>query len=231
MNTRNKEMLEVVTKLLDEKLSTLAKKDDILSIIESQNAIIEAQSKRIEMLESTVSMLQNHVKVLKQHTDQNEQYSRRTCLRITGIPPEDNEKAASVLNKVKKVFQELDVEVPDCCIDRAHRIGRRYKKDGVELQTVICKFTTWRHRTDVYRKRRATDKYRISVDLTKLRLDLLKSARDMVENIQYVDYVFADVNCQLRVKLKDGSFFNFNNESELEEILVNNAPLLPVHNE
>ena len=197
--TRNKasnkeeNIVEVINNILDNKLSSLANKEDIMGIISSQNAIIEAQNKRIEMLESTVSMLQNNVNVLKQSADTNEQYSRRTCLRITGIPPAENESSDEVLEKVKDMFEELNVEIPDECIDRAHRIGKKFVNNGTHYHTIICKFTTWRHRTKVYEKRKSTKKYRISLDLTKARLELLKSAREIARSFEYIDFVYADI--------------------------------------
>ena len=54
------------------------------------------------------------------------QYSRRLCLRIDGIdfPPNGtNESGESVLEKVKRVFDKLEVDVPDAVIDRVHGIG------------------------------------------------------------------------------------------------------------
>lgn len=219
---------DVLNRILDEKLNSLANKEDVMGIIETQNAIISSQSKRIEILESTVSMLQRHVEVLTKVSDANEQYSRRTCIRITGIPPVERETAEDVLEKVKGVFEELEVSVPDACIDRAHRIGKKFKKGDAEIHPVICKFTTWRHRTKVYQKRRATSKYTISLDLTKRRLELLKSAREIVKSFDFVDFVFADINCQLKIKFKNNKFVHFESEAELNELLISNAPSLQV---
>ena len=79
-------------------------------------AIIKEELSNLEKVSSTVSMLQKHVTSLKQSNielqkrcsdlevfvDNNEQYSRRTCLRITNMSCEENESSEDVLRKVKK---------------------------------------------------------------------------------------------------------------------------------
>ena len=72
-------------------------------------------------------------------------YNRRLCLRINGIPlPRKNsepESADECLNKVKDVFEEIGVAIPDEVIDRAHRIGKVHKSRGNKSQQMIVKFT------------------------------------------------------------------------------------------
>ena len=46
---------------------------------------------------------------------------------------------------------------------------------------------------------------RIRLDLTKYRYNLLVSARKRVNNCPEVNYVYADINCRLKVKLADES--------------------------
>ena len=75
---------------------------------------------------------------------------------------------------------------------------------------------------------RATSKYTISLDLTKRRLELLKSAREIVKSFDFVDFVFADINCQLKIKFKNNKFVHFESEAELNELLISNAPSLQV---
>ena len=54
--------------------------------------------------------------------DDQEQYHRRLCLRIDGIPaaaPGKSESGEQCLTKVKQIFKKLNVNVPDTVIDRA----------------------------------------------------------------------------------------------------------------
>ena len=80
---------------------------------------------------------------LELSVDNNEQYSRRTCLRITNIPCEEKKTSEEVLKKVKKLIkEEVGVDIPEEIIDRAHRVGPKKSKN----QAIIVKFSTFRHR-------------------------------------------------------------------------------------
>ena len=62
---------------------------------------------------------------------------------------------------------------------------------------------------------------RIRLDLTKYRYNLLVSARKRVNNCPEVNYVYADINCRLKVKLADESHKFFESMEELNGILSN----------
>ena len=139
-------------------------------------------------------------------------------LRVEGFPTENNESADDVLNKVRTLIKDSNVEIPDTVIDRAHRIGSRYKDrlTNQEHQSIIVRFTTFRHKNYVIQceieenKANANVGIRIRLDLTKKRYAILLEARKTVEENPYVDYVLADVNCRLNVKLKSGEHLFFN---------------------
>ena len=58
-----------------------------------------------------------------QRNEELEQYGRRLCLRIDGVPTVKNESSNDVLEFTKSLFKEAKVEVPDNVLDPAHRIG------------------------------------------------------------------------------------------------------------
>ena len=120
---------------------------------------------------------------------------------------------------MKKVFEEIEVDVPEDEIDRAHRIGKKYREDGKNEQAMIVKFTSWKYRTAVYRARKKANKKYIQLDLTSRRAGLLKDAKKKAEGHENIDFIFVDVNCRLGLKKLDGTFKYFNNVSELESIL------------
>jgi len=223
-NTRNKKepvSYEALLELLEEKLQNIATKqciNELKVIIENQRQTISAQKKDIDSLKE-------EVKNIKKENENLEQYGRRTSLRIVGIPPSKNETGEECLQKVVDVINGTDVQIPECCIDRAHRIGRPFKReDGSVAQTVIVKFSTWRHRTMFYRARKSESckkkKIKIYIDLTKRRLQLLKDAREKVKNWENVEYVFVNVNCQLSLKLKNSDQSQlFNDLDDLDVLL------------
>ena len=157
---------------------------------------IREKDKKIELLESKVAILENSIKLIEKKCDDNEQYSRRTSVRINHIPlPENGEETADqVFAKVK----ESGVDIPDAFLDRAHRVGKRYLgPDGVRKHQVIVKFTTWFHRSVFYRGRKNLSVAKVHIDLTQSRFKLLKRSQSKTVGSNVVDYIFADINCSL----------------------------------
>ena len=76
---------------------------------------------------------------LEKYYEENEQYSRRLYLRIKNMNKQENESSDKALEEIKCLFSEASINIPDACIDRAHRVS---KTDD----TVIVRFTTFRHR-------------------------------------------------------------------------------------
>ena len=211
--------------------SMLKKFEDVLK--DSQEEM-KKQNLRVEKLESEKSLLQQHISELKQvniemqkNIDDNEQYGRRLCLRFDGLPVKENETSSMVLEDVKSLFEEAGIEIPDTVIDRAHRIGKGYTdpKTQKKCKSVIMRFTTFRHRTIVYRsKKKLRNGVKVRLDLTKRRHDLLSDASKLVANNNQVLFCFADINCRLKVKWADDSRGDnfFTTLDELESLLANN---------
>ena len=211
---------EELKSYLDERFDNLAVKNDISAMKQEIMALITdmmqkhgekiaSLESKINVLEANNAMLESHVAHLKSNQENQEQYSCRLCLRIDGIGFPENgshETNDDLLEKVKNVFTEVEVDVPDAVIDRAHRIGPKSIRDGRAKQQVIVRFTTWRHRTAIYRARKKSSNVRIRLDLTKARLNLISAANDLLK--QYNDsYAFADVNCRPRYKFNGNSPF------------------------
>lgn len=170
--------------------------------------IIKAQQDKIDRLEGHVSVLQNTVALLKKNQVDHEQYQRRQCLRIFGVPSVQGESESQCINVVKSIIKDCDIDVPVTSIDRAHRIGR---PSDNKPPAIIVKFSSFTDRTNFYRQRdciRKKKRYSVTVDLAKERLDLLKEAKQYVAMHRKSDeeFVFADVNCY--VTLKRGSVFH-----------------------
>ena len=110
----------------------------------------------------------------------------------------------------------------DQVIDRAHRVGKKFKRDGSneEIHPIIVRFTSWRSRTAVYRRREKRGRIRFYTDLTKRRLDLKKLADDRTKDNDKVKFAFADVNNNIGLRLADDRMAYFNSEDELERILA-----------
>ena len=187
---------------------------------------LKERDDRIEKLESTVSMLQEHVTYLKRTVDTKieglEQYGRRLCLRVEGVPVVKDHTSADVFKVVTEKIRESGVKVPDATIDRAHRIGKVFqdrvtKKD---VQSIIVRFTTFRHRTLFYKARKKLKKnVRVKLDLTKHRYFILQEAVKLIDGKDAVDFVYADINCRLKIRFRDGNEEFFESIEDLKGIL------------
>ena len=151
-----------------------------------------------------------------------EQYGRRLCLLIDGIPLKNNETIEDVLDSVKNVFELAEVNIPDMVVDRAHRIGRIYKDrtSNENYKGIIVRFTTFRHRSMLYRARSKLKGVKVGLDLTKSRYDLLNNANNHVKEIPTIRFCYVDVNCRLNAKFtsEDQDDVFFSSADELREI-------------
>ena len=198
---------------LESKMATKGCISNLMKTIHDQNT-------RISQLEDKVAVLEHHIMHLEKQNDDNEQYQRRLCLRIHGIDLPSERKAESgedCLKKVKQVFKELKVSIPDAVVDRAHRIGPVKKVNGKNTRQMIVRMTTWRHRTLIYRARKNSEKYKVRLDLTKKRMDLLNKANDLLKGSEN-SFAFCDVNCRPCL-FDDGNYKYFETLKEFEKLL------------
>ena len=176
-----------------------------------------SQKERIGKLEESLIECENSLEVsrtvsscLVKKCDDLEQYGR-----ILDVDGDGSEISDDVLDKCTALYNKLELDISGACIDRAHRIG---KKTPGRVRPIIVRFTTWRHRTMVYRKRKDCVNCRITLDLTKTRMDILKEAIDLARESDHISYTFADINCSLCVKLTNGSFKFFNTIDDLNSL-------------
>ena len=67
-----------------------------------------------------------------------EQYGRRLCVRINGVPTIDNENSDKVL-KVKFLFKETICDILDLALDRSQQVGKGYN-DKKMFAVKVCTF-------------------------------------------------------------------------------------------
>ena len=173
---------------LDDKIDKLAFSEsicDIKALVQEQSNLIlklretvDSQKERIDQLEESLIECENSLEVSKtmpsrlvKKCDDLEQYGRRFCLRILDVDGDCSETSDDAFDKCIELFNRLALDIPEACINREHRIG---KKTPGRVRPIIIRFTTWRHRTMVYRRRKDCVNCRITLDLTKTRMDILK---------------------------------------------------------
>ena len=193
-------------------------------IIERFEEKFTAQNQKIVDLEEKIAHQEKKIENLSIKCDDNEQYSRRYCLRMHGLKYDKNENQNDIVSKVSECFSEIGLSYEEAEIDRVHRIGKPYKNEGSGL-TMKSVNLSWRYRQDVYRnrprrfengkKKPGENSFSVSLDLTKRRYNLLKLAQGIVKEMDNVSFVCADANCYLAIRFKNGTIKHFNSMSSV----------------
>ena len=167
----------------------------------------------IRKLESRVGDLESANEKLRQDSDAQEQYSRRNCLLLHGIPETELDTDAAVMSVCS---EKLGVQLTKASIDRSHRLGYRpnTSRDNRPRSStgrdkprpIIIKLTSYDTRRTIFaakRKLKGT-KLVITENLTKTREQLLKKAREM-DNVENAWTIDGRIVCLLRSGRKETS--------------------------
>lgn len=132
-------------------------------------------------LRSINESLNNRVQSLEIAADAAEQYSRRNCVRVSGVPESSDEFTD---NLVLGIADAIGININMEEIDRSHRIGK--PRPNSKRRDIIVQFSTYRSRQKLYLNRTKLkssghEGVYVNEDLTKHRSDLLFRARQMVK--------------------------------------------------
>ena len=118
-------------------------KDEIMKKFDEK---ISEQNAKIEKLESIITIHENTIDQLLIKCDDNEQYSRRSYLRIHGVEVKENEDEDGIMNVLEDCYSSVNLQFDANDIDRAHRIGLPYtdKNSGKKVKSIIVKFRSWK---------------------------------------------------------------------------------------
>ena len=198
----------------NDKLEQLLKslQDGLMKKIEDK---FNEQNTRIEELESKLAIKQNIVGNLEINCDDNEQYSRRSCLRVHGLDFSSDEDEG-VMKKVEKCCSDMGIEFNQNEIDHVHYIGKPYmdKTKNKKVRSLIIKFKSWKSKITFYKSRPRNEldrqkepgsSFNVSLDLTKRRYNLLMKSRGLIANNPSFAYASCHTNCSLVIKFNDNS--------------------------
>lgn len=160
--------------------------------------VLEGIQTKVSTLEKENKDLRERIEKLEAKADAAEQYSRRNCLRIAGVP--ENE-AADTDSYVLDLSRAIGAEIALTDIERSHRVGR---PSTGRTRNIIVKFASYRTRRKVYGARIATKDsgyagIYINEDLTKPRNKLLLKARKMAKTNILKSAWSSDGNILVRV--------------------------------
>lgn len=160
--------------ILSTEIESLVKQKVAEEMAPLKEEILELRKFRSETINEVVS--------LKMKVDDQEQYSRRMCIRVTGI----NETNGEDTNKlVLDLATQMSVPLKPDDIDRSHRVGNARVGRNQRSRELIVKFTNYTSRLNFIKGRKrlrelGTNVY-ISEDLTKLRKNIYYECRQLVK--------------------------------------------------
>ena len=202
-------------------------KEGIISKFEDK---LREQNLKIQELESKIHSQENAFKKLERISDNNEQYSRRSCFHVHGIEFKEGD-SGDVMEELEECYNVMGILFNENEIDRAHGIGKPFldKEQKKKVRSVIFEFKSWKAHAAFYkarpknyvngRKKPGLTSFRVLLDLKKRRYSLLAKAKSIIKDNSAVMFAFADINCSLALKLNDDKFHYFNSKDELNMIL------------
>lgn len=180
---------------------------------------------KVDVLETENAVLKNRVDKLEVALESAEQYSRRNCLKISGVPENIENSTDEYICDLARAI-DVDIRIQD--IDRSHRLGRPSSAADQtgKPRDIVVKFVSYRARAKFYKARVLTKSkgYRgvfINEHLTRSRGALLYEARRRVKSRQLKSAWSMDG--AIMVKLNDanpdinfdGTVKRINSESDL----------------
>ena len=117
-----KEAVREEFKILQQEITKLSKQVDV-NESKIMTLLIEndSKSKLISNMEKQISHQADQISSLQRSSVDAEQYSRRNCLRVFGIPESANENTDTAILELAK--EKLGIQLNLCDLDRSHRVG------------------------------------------------------------------------------------------------------------
>ena len=157
--------IEEMVNNFEMKLSTAITSSNSPTQGKSTSQNLSPLTEELQRLKSEVTKLRSDIDSMSQKLvvhedwmDDLEQYSRRNCLLLHGIPEKPNEDATKLV--LDTFAQKLNIELDETRLERSHRIGAKDRrrtaanvvKEG--RRPIIVKFISYRDRDMVWKSKR-----------------------------------------------------------------------------
>ena len=213
----------------------MVRKEEFLELkqkVHNQEEVIKSLQLQVASLDlkmiqlNAEKALSSHINtILSEKLDSCQQYMRRPCVVLEGLPILNGENNDSVETSVKDHLInnfgfDKDTVVKE--FDKADRIGPIIKNN----QRTIVKFRSHNFKSQVYAVRKNSKDKRIKVrpSLTKRRENLLYEANTSFEGMPIFEYAFADCNGNIKVKtrskVENKLYFKIRNRKDLLDLIM-----------
>lgn len=227
-------MLKLFSKVMGDKLKHVHERLDKVEqrLDEADGHIFDMKTKD-DRLEARIREQENMYGTLanKAHHDgvaiaETQQYTRRNCVLITGVPeitherdlngktvPENTDKTVMKLAKEK-----LGIELREEDLDRTHRATHAKRSDG-KPRAIVAKFTRYNTRAKIIQARRELRGSGIGIHdlLTKHKQSLLNDAKEAVKAHPRIKAAWSwDGNITILIDIGGGKDKRFNVNSAMD---------------
>ena len=147
---------------------------------QAMESVLKELKAEIAVLEGKVKTLEGTIEKVAAKANDNEQFSCRQNVRVTGFVEEDNENCAEKF--VNLCREKIGLDVNDDLVDRAHRVGK--KEEGTN-RAIIVTLKTHKDKLAILRNRKNLrgSGFYINEDLTKINQKLSYIARVTCTNV------------------------------------------------
>lgn len=228
---------EAMGKIADLLVETF--KGQIESLVDKiVSGVVDKLNDKIESLESLNtelvrenSELKRKIDHLEEKVDDQEQYSRRNLLRVSGIPESKDEVTDEI---ILPMCNAVEADISLCEIDRSHRVGRPKRaksKPGLSKsidvndkpRDFIIKFTSYRSHQKLFLRRSSLKNHGykniyVNEDLTRKRSNLLFKAHELVKSKHFIGVWSSDG--KILVKDNKSKLHRVSNVDDLDMFLL-----------
>ena len=195
---------------IKEDLIAAMKEGEFLELVRAQ--VKEAVAEAVAAKDEEIRELREELDDTKVRLNELEQYSRRLCLSVSGVPESANESTNRLVTDLAKM---AGVDVAPTDIDTSHRVGAQ--RPG-KVRSIIVRFTNFTARQTVYNARKELRKPRpfkgstvsaqtagdifVSDNLTRENQQILYRARQFKRD-KKISAAWSDVG-KLKVRVSQG---------------------------
>ena len=166
-------------------------------------AIVESLQSKVTTLEKKVGILENKVEALESTLFVSQNTSDKLSEELSEIPVKRTETCEDLKRSFEKNIKDMEENSKEFDF-KYNKIHRHGKVNGTK-QNVIVRFRLHQYPSDLYYalKKIKNRNIRFKPSLTKKSMELLRKATERIEddNIQGIQFVYADFNGNIKIRL------------------------------
>ena len=122
--------------------------------VQRLNKKLDTNTKEIDKLKDETIKLKQALSLAVYNIDALEQYGRRENIRIHRVAEKLNSNKDEGEEVVANIAAELGIDINECDIQRAHRLGKKKKSPGGKPRQIIARFILYKKRNEVACKKK-----------------------------------------------------------------------------